>query len=160
MIIYSITNSRKRQKHGGGGVWGQRYPDERAGDGDERRLHEPAGTGTEHHDVRAGSGHQEEPERDDAADVEVLTQRVGHAGQPDCPRRPHDRRAPASCSTVRGVFVVVRPAAVTVAVAMAMDVAVVVVVVAAVRARGYEHGTTRAEKPLSGARLMGGQHQQ
>ena len=83
---------------------GQRYPDERTGDGDERRLHEPAGAGAERQDVRACGGHQEEPERDAAADVEVLPQRVGHAGQPDRPRRPHDRCAPAACS-VRVVVV-------------------------------------------------------
>ena len=81
--------------------------------------------------MQAGGGRQEEPERD-AADLDALPQRVGHAGQPDRPRRPHDRRAPA-CP------VHVHPAPVTVA-AVPMLLLVVVVAAAAVRARGEEQG--------------------
>ena len=80
--------------------------------------------------MQAGGGRQEEPERD-AADLDALPQRVGHAGQPDRPRHPHDRRAPA-CP------VHVQPA-VTVA-AVPMLLLLVVVAAAAVRARGEEQG--------------------
>jgi hypothetical protein len=64
---------------------------------------------------------------------------------------------------VRVVVVVVHTAAVTVAVSMALALVVVMdvalAVAAAVRAGrgGDEHGSTHAEKPRSGGRLMGGQ---
>jgi hypothetical protein len=83
--------------------------------------------------VRASSGDEEEAEGD-AAEVEVLPQRVGDVGPADRPRHPHDRRAPASPVHVHLV--------VTVTVAVAV---VVPVTVAAVRAWGGEKGGSRDE---------------
>lgn len=110
------------------------YPDERVGDGNERGLQAP--DGVERRDVRAGGGHQEDPERG-AADLDAIPQRVGHAGQPDRPRRPHHHRAAARPGPM-----------VTVAVAVVM---VRVVAVAAVRAGDEEHGPARGvERRSSG----------
>jgi hypothetical protein len=84
--------------------------------------------GAERHDVRAGGGRHEEPERD-AADLDALPQCVRHAGKPDRPRRVHDRRAPACPVRVHR--------AVTVA-------AVPMVVAAAAGARGVKSTDRRA----------------
>lgn len=91
--------------------------------------------------MRASSGDEEEAEGD-AAEVEVLPQRVGDVGPADRPRHPHDRRAPASPVHVHLVVTVTVAVAVVVMVVMAV---VVPVTVAAVRAWGGEKGGSRDE---------------
>jgi hypothetical protein len=86
--------------------------------------------------VRAGGGNQEEAEGD-AAELQVLPQRVGDVRPTDRLRHPHDRRAPATP-------VHLRPMMMTVPVAMV--VVVVAVVVIAVGAGGEGQGATREEE--------------
>jgi hypothetical protein len=86
--------------------------------------------------VRAGGGNQEEAEGD-AAELQVLPQRVGDVRPTDRLRHPHDRRAPATP-------VHLRPMMRTVPVAMV--VVVVAVVVIAVGAGGEGQGATREEE--------------
>lgn len=86
--------------------------------------------------MRAGGGNQEEAEGD-AAELQVLPQRVGDVRPTDRLRHPHDRRAPATP-------VHLRPMMMTVPVAMV--VVVVAVVVIAVGAGGEGQGATREEE--------------
>lgn len=94
--------------------------------------------------MRADGGDEEEAEGD-AADLEVLPQRVGDVGPPDRPRQPHDRRAPASPVQVNLVV----PVAVAVVVVMA--VVMVAVAVPAVCAGGEEQGRARGEEEMRAA---------
>lgn len=120
-----------------------RDPDKREGDGDERGRQAP--DRVEQRDVRADGGHQEKAEGD-AAELQVLPQRVGDVGPPDRPRHPHDRRAPASPLHVHPA-VAVAVSMVPVAMAVPMPVVIVVVmVVVAVGAGGEEQGAARGEE--------------
>lgn len=87
--------------------------------------------------MRARGGDQEEADGD-AADLQVLAQRVRDVGPPDRPRHAHDRRAPASCSVAVHAHLV----AIVVEV-VAVAVAVVVIAVGAGR-EGQR--ATRAEE--------------
>ena len=88
--------------------------------------------------MRADSGHQEEA-KGDAADLQVLPQRVGDVGPPDRPRQPHDRRAPARSVHFHPVVAVPVPVSM-------VPVAVVVVVVMAVGAGREWKGARRGEE--------------
>lgn len=90
--------------------------------------------------MRAGGSDKEEAEGD-AAELQVLPQRVGDVGPPDRPRHPHDRRAPASPVHVHPMVGVPMPVAMVVVV-----VAVAVVMVAAVGAGGEGQEATREEE--------------
>lgn len=131
-IYFSISNVYKSIKR-------CRNPDKRKRDGDESGRQTP--DRVEQRDVRAEGGHEEEAEGD-AADLQVLPQRVGDVGPPDRPREPHDRRAPASAVRFRPAVPVPVPV-VRVAVVMVM---VVVVVVVAVGAGGEGEGAARGEE--------------
>lgn len=89
--------------------------------------------------MRAGRGGEEEAEGD-AAELEVLPQRVGKVGPADRPRQPHDGRTPACPVHVHLVVTVAVPVVVMVVMAVPVVVMVVVVAVAvaAVRAWGEE----------------------
>lgn len=91
--------------------------------------------------MRADGGHQEKA-KGDAAELQMLPQRVSDVGPPDRPRHPHDRRAPASPVHFDPV-VAVAVSMVAVAVAVAVPVPVVVV---AVGAGGEEQGAARGEE--------------
>ena len=93
--------------------------------------------------MRAGGGDEEEAEGD-AADLEVLPQRVGDVGPPDRPRHPHDHRAPASPVHVDPV-VAVAVVVMAVVVVVVMMMVAVAVAVTAVRAGGEEQGRARGE---------------
>lgn len=130
-IYFSISNIYKSIKR-------CRNPDKREGDGDECSLQ--TADGVERRDVRAGGSDKEEAEGD-AAELQVLPQRVGDVGPPDRPRHPHDRRAPASPVHVHPMVGVPMPVAMVVVV-----VAVAVVMVAAVAAGGEGQEATREEE--------------
>lgn len=91
--------------------------------------------------MRADGGHEEKAEGD-AADLQVLPQRVGDGSPPDRPREPHDRRTPAPLAHAHPV--------VAVAVSMVPVAVVVMVVVVAVGAWGEEQGAARKDERGSG----------
>jgi hypothetical protein len=93
--------------------------------------------------VRANGGDQEEAEGD-AADLQVLSQRVGDVGPTNRLRHPHDRGAPTSTLHVHPVVVV-----------MVMVVVVMAVAVAAVSAGREEQGAPRDEERRSGGQSEG-----
>jgi hypothetical protein len=102
--------------------------------------------------VRAGGGDEEEPERDAAAGMEVLPQRIGGVGPPDRPRHPHDRGATVHAHLVVTVAAAV---AVTIMVVHVVVVAADVADMAAVRAGGEEQGATHEEERLPRCRGEG-----
>lgn len=91
--------------------------------------------------MRAGGGNQEEAEGD-AAELQVLPQRVGDVRPTDRLRHPHDRRAPATPVHLRPMMMIVPVSMV----AVAMVVVVVAVVVIAVGAGREGQRATRAEE--------------
>lgn len=95
--------------------------------------------------MRAGGSDKEEAEGD-AAELQVLPQRIGDVGPPDRPRHPHDRRAPASPVHVHPMVGVPMPMPVAMVVVVVVVAVAVVVVVAAVGAGGEGQGATREEE--------------